>query len=50
MATSDANRDGISESSSSGHGTARPDFTRAWLFLAAVVMVLWLLALFELGR
>jgi hypothetical protein len=63
MATVDANRNGIADlpdssrqtvgqvsSSSVTIGTARPDPTRAWLFLAAVVMALWLLASFELGR
>ena len=29
---------------------ARPNSTRAWLFLAAVAMALWLLASFEFGR
>ena len=37
-------------SSSVAIGTARPGSTRAWLFLAALVMALWLLASFELGR
>jgi hypothetical protein len=47
---SDASQDRIAESSSVRIGTARPDHTRAWLFLAAVVMALWFLASVELGR
>jgi hypothetical protein len=41
---------GQGSSSSLAMGTARTDATRAWLFLAAVVVALWLLASFELGR
>jgi hypothetical protein len=31
-------------------GAPRPDSTRAWLVLAAIVMALWLIASFEFGR
>jgi len=63
VTTEDATRSGIPDllescrqtagslsSFSMAIGTARTDSTRAWLFLAAVVMALWLLASFELGR
>ena len=53
--STDTNRNGIQtvepvSSSCAEIGTAHPDPTRAWLFLAGVVMMLFLLASFELGR
>ena len=53
--TGDTNRSGIQPArlvspSYLAITAARPDSTRAWLFLAAVAMALWLLASFEFGR